>query len=306
MAQRNQDKSFFLPQSTKGENEITFDIMNNKALYATTFNIMHQNIQPMPNKLDQIEIFLETLDKRVDALAITEHWLNAAKLTFIRLAGFRMASCYARENRIHGGSCLLVREGISFVECVDLKEKSIETVIECSAIEVIVEKLLIINIYRPPSGDIDVFLTAFTDIMESATRKCKHNVVITGDFNINFQDKDQTNTRNFQNLLNSFNLNVTIHKPTRVTSTSSTTVDNIFTDHSDYTSDVIASGLSDHFAQIILIPARTIEAPKLTYEQRRIVNTNALNTLAEKLSMVEWNFIENESNLNICYRKQML
>ncbi|KAI4462268.1 metabotropic glutamate receptor [Holotrichia oblita] len=162
---------------------------------------------------------------------------------------------------------------------------------------------IVCGIQRPPSGDVNTFLAVFSTIMESVIRKGKYNVVITGDFNINFQNKDQTNTKNLQDLLDSFSLKATIHEPTRVTMRSSTTVDNILTNHLDYKSDVIVSGLSDHFAQIISIPEGIPEVPRPKYGQKRTVNAGRLDLLMEKLSMIEWNFIKNESNPNICYQK---
>lgn len=82
-----------------------------------------------------------------------------------------MASCYARRNKMHGGSCLFVRRDVLFVEMVDLKEKSVETVIECSAVEIPEEELILINLFRPPTGDVTTFFDVFIDIMAAVTDK---------------------------------------------------------------------------------------------------------------------------------------
>ncbi|KAI4461572.1 hypothetical protein MML48_5g00016384 [Holotrichia oblita] len=158
--------------------------------------------EAISNKLDHIEIFLETHDHPVHALAITEHWLDSNKLPFIRIDGYVMASCYVRTNKIHGGPCLFVQNDILFIERIDLKERSAETMIECSAVEIPNENLIFTNLYRPPSGNVATFFDVFVDIMTSATeKKHKYSIVVTGDFNNDFQNKELATTKEFHDIV---------------------------------------------------------------------------------------------------------
>ena len=69
-----------------------------------------------------------------------------------------------------------------------------------------------------------------------------------GDFNINLLKNDIRNIKdNFTNMFHSYNYFPLINTPTRVTETSSTLIDNIFSNHlTDHTNGVICSDLSDH------------------------------------------------------------
>ena len=80
-------------------------------------------------------------------------------------------------------------------------------------------------------------------------------VYLMGDFNIDLLKKDVHNiSEHFSNMLHSFNFFPLINSPTRVTETSSTLIDNIFTNYlSEHTSGVICSDLSDHYPIFTII-----------------------------------------------------
>lgn len=50
---------------------------------------------------------------------------------------------------------------MEFKELVDLKEHSVESIIECSAVMLTKLFIIIINVYRPPQEDIEEFFCVF-------------------------------------------------------------------------------------------------------------------------------------------------
>lgn len=73
-----------------------------------------------------------------------------------------------------------------------------------------------------------------------------------GDFNIKFHIKDNIDTREFLSLSASYGLTSTISEYTHITAQSSSCIDNIFTNLTDYYSvSNVELSLSDHKAQII-------------------------------------------------------
>lgn len=88
------------------------------------FTLVHQNIQSIRNKCNDLLIFIDNLKMPVNAIALTEHWLRPYET--IGLDGFEMASCFVRTTGLHGGSCILVPTGTEYVELKTLKEKSEE------------------------------------------------------------------------------------------------------------------------------------------------------------------------------------
>ena len=83
-------------------------------------------------------------------------------------------------------------------------------------------------IYRPPNTDVNLFLSALASILEvinSENRSC----YLAGDFNIDLLNCKQLHGQSFLDQLFSFGFYPRIDRPTRITDTSATLIDNIST-----------------------------------------------------------------------------
>ena len=91
-------------------------------------------------------------------------------------------------------------------------------------------KNVILNtIYRPPNGDMKQCETHFKDVFSKNGKNLK-NIVLAGDFNINFLDfKTNKNVQDFLNFMFRYNMIPLTNKPTRVTRHSPNTIDHIIT-----------------------------------------------------------------------------
>ena len=83
-----------------------------------------------------------------------------------------------------------------------LNKHSVEMICEFAAVEISSINLLVLAVYRPPGGDFDAFLSNMCTILEILT-DCSRYVVVTGDFNINF-NLNSTRKQNFMDLINSW------------------------------------------------------------------------------------------------------
>ncbi len=81
---------------------------------------MSWNTQGLCNKIDYLSLLAEKLDLQV--IAITEHWLNINDSALISLPGFKTASIFSRENRIHGGTAIFIKDDIHFNEISFVKQ----------------------------------------------------------------------------------------------------------------------------------------------------------------------------------------
>ena len=136
-------------------------------------------------------------------------------------------------------------------------------------------KNIILNtIFRSPNGDMKQWETHFKDIFLKNDKNLK-NVVLAGDFNINFLDFDTNiNVQDFLNLMFRYNKIPLTNKPTRVTRHSTSTIDHIITNsvtgHNDFKSAIIKTDLSDHFPIVLAIKTNeTMQRPvvKSTYKR---------------------------------------
>ena len=119
--------------------------------------------------------------------------------------------------------------------------------IEAVAVKILLgtKHLLISTIYRPPSANIDYFhhMYSFMEKMLSTG----HNSIFLGDFILDISKKgsDQNNVLNLCNILH---LKQLVQTFTRVTCTSSTTIDLVFSnnEHNHSQSGVLPCSFSDH------------------------------------------------------------
>ena len=116
--------------------------------------------------------------------------------------------------------------------------------------------VIIACVYRPPSGNHKIF---FSNMEKLLRRICNGDstVIICGDFNINLLEKHNRQEIRYGNrlikLLDYYDLTASIETPIRITKSTSTLIDNIFTNQAKntFTACNRDPGLSDHFSQVL-------------------------------------------------------
>nr|CAI5818495.1 unnamed protein product [Callosobruchus analis] len=145
--------------------------------------------------------------------------------------------------------------------------------------------------YHAPSGNFDTFLDCLEGVLDQIC--LSKATIIAGDFNVDFKS---TNSRLqvVNDILSCFNLVQTIYEPTR----GKNVIDNIFVDSgiSLLSSRVKDTGLSDHGSQYVHLmledrQSATVEN-KIMY---RPVTQQGMNLFFNRVSAVEWNFINDNS-----------
>ena len=105
-------------------------------------------------------------------------------------------------------------------------------------------------IYRPPNTDVRNFLENISRILANL-KDINRTVYIMGDFNLNLINiSEHIPTSDFVELMFSYPFFPLINKPTRLTETSATLIDNIFCnsiDKSKCFNEIIYTDVSDHF-----------------------------------------------------------
>ena len=124
--------------------------------------------------------------------------------------------------------------------------------VEIDRTKLIKAKNIVIGvIYRPPNTEISHFIEIMKDIMEKIKNENKICYLL-GDYNINLINVDSHNlTSEFNDIMYSGGFIPLITRPTRVTHTSATLIDNIYSnqildrDHS--VNGIIMTDISDHY-----------------------------------------------------------
>ena len=152
--------------------------------------------------------------------------------------------------------------------------------------------LLIASIYRPPNTDVPEFLDTYQSLITKlkSERNCK--IVIGLDHNLDFLKlRNHRNTEVFFDMNIDNNLFPCITRPTRVTHSSATLIDNIIVDdylHHTAHSTVLVTDLSDHLACHVQLKSTYVERqPHIIKSIRRVTKKN-IEKLKEDLCNVDW------------------
>jgi len=161
---------------------------------------------------------------------------------------------YCRQLFKKGGVAISIHNSIQF-NPIDLKQFSKKKDLDVCALKISLssKNLTIVCIYRSPTGDIKFFINQIEGILKKIYKSQTH-IILCGDFNINhLVENDRCGQ--LQSLIASCYLTSSVTFPTRITSNTSTLIDNIHVIvHScNYKVFPLNNGPSDHNAQVMEI-----------------------------------------------------
>lgn len=236
------------------------------------------NIQSICNKIDALEIYLNVAD--VDVICITEHWLDSNTIGNIKLKNYNISAKFCRQNHTHGGVLILTKESLVANELPISYQYSMEKDIEIVGIEIKRIKTIFLSIYRSPTGKVQVFLSKLSEILNFIIKKYEHHrIVASGDFNVDFLKNSEIRNE-VEQCFCSFGLHAVFEEPSRMTQTSSTCIDNIFTNAKAHiiNKNTVNPHLSDHLGQLIQMVINTSCAKT----HKRKIKTRNINPSTEK------------------------
>lgn len=209
------------------------------------------NIQSIRNKVDELKLFIESV-QNPDFILLTEHWLKENEPLF--LDDYDLLASYCRTKHVHGGTMILIHtrmlRAYNFVSVDRLNYLIVEKEFEFSMVCCSSLNFYIICIYRSPAGDYDSFIYRLEVLLTQLPLHA--TIILTGDLNVNFLDTSSRNTHSLLALLYSFNLSMHVESPTRISSSSSTLLDYVCTncDKNSVDCGTVGAGLSDHEAVV--------------------------------------------------------
>ena len=150
-------------------------------------------------------------------------------------------------NRHGGGVAIYIRNSLTFIRREDLETDDVECIwveIKCKQRQ----PVLISSMYRPPSSCIE-FVDKVGDIIDKASCERKE-MIVTGDFNYDVSISDGVvNSNPITSCFDLFQMTQLINEPTRITESTRTTIDLIFSSHPELINEcgVLPVLLSDHY-----------------------------------------------------------
>ena len=264
---------------------------------------MNKNFEAFLNNMeDTLNIF--------SVICITETWCNSNEANSnsnFFLPGFTIISLERKTKKRGGGIFIYIKENVQFIKRLDLTVSDDDK--EVLTIEILTQKnknILLSCCYRPPSGVIKHFNTFLNDVIfKKSNREKKLNYLI-GDFNLDcLQYHVKHKIKEFYNDLFKNGAFPLITKPTRITESTTSIIDNIITNdifNQSLKKGIIKSDITDHFPIFFSINTdiKVIINKNNSFSKRIYSKTN-LATFNDQLSMLHWQHINHSQGANVAY-----
>ena len=241
------------------------------------------------------------MSSSLEVLAINESKLdNSINNGEIYVPGY----VFVRKDRTrHGGGVLVyIKENFSYLNRCDLVSSRLEMI--CLEIKLPHNgSFLVTTWYRPPGSSIDLF-----DDYANFLGKCDYEnkqLIILGDMNCDYsKNLPESHTQKLQFISCTYQLEQLILEPTRVTNTSATLIDLLFTNDTRNIaqSGVIHIGLSDH-SLIYVVRKFSIPKRRQVIKQVRNLKHFSEKDFISDLQNIPWHEIESLKDPNLAWKK---
>jgi hypothetical protein len=265
------------------------------------FSVFNLNIRSISNKIDDLEEFLgETKTNKFSfsILTIQELWRIKNDSNLI-LEGYHPIITNRRNNIQGGGVGIYLHDKYRY-DIID-EFSIINNDFESLIIKVFVNDKkfkIILNLYRIPTGSINVFTTWVNNTLNSLKMLNPDEIIFCSDLNLNlirFNEHAQTNE--FLNTMISQSFLPLITLPTRLTETCANLLDNIFTNKQQdmYVGGLLYCSLSDHLP-VFYLNINKKNTQKEIPVKKRNMSAKKVEVFKQELSNTDWSLILNDSN----------
>ena len=239
---------------------------------------VHINIHSLPAKFDQLNIMLLRLNQlkiNLQIILLCETFLNDNNSALFNIPGYTFIY-KNRQSMSRGGVAIYIRDDIKFKLREDIGSDT-EGKFESIFIEVITnpKHIIVGEVYRTPNSNEAQSIESYKSIINQINNT-KLECLLATDQNFDLLKLDTH--KHTSDLFNSFitsGLIPTITRPTRITHTTSTLIDNIYTNITTNPSaihtGILTYDISDHFPIIFLLVSKHNKNGKvspLTFQYR--------------------------------------
>ena len=255
------------------------------------------NIRGLQGKIEKLKWLLNEnfKGKEPDILLLCETWMSANSPD-ICLPNYKKIEA-RRQHKKGGGVCIFVSNRLTFRPRPDLHKN--DTNFEHCIVEIKLKKhnLLVGSVYRAPNCNQQDFLTAYKEFVSGLKEVPNSKLILGMDHNLDLlKNHLHNNTQEFININYDCDLFPVITKPTRITHTSATLIDNIFLDSlltGNITNRIIVDDISDHLPVVTILEGINPSQRKrvqITSRDMRQKQLKALKIeLTDKLNSTELN-----------------
>ena len=270
-------------------------------------SFFHLNIRSLKKNYKQLLSLIDMIDNKFSVIGLTESWLKEYNHTLFDIDGYNHVAL-TRTTGMGGGISMFIDDSLNFKIRTDLGHSDSD--IEMSWIEIEKNKAefkkntIVGTVYRRPGTDIRRFNQMLDNVFQTLHNE-KKDVLYMGDTNIDLLKSDNHPlTCEFLDLNLAHALIPYINKPTRVTGTTATLIDNIFSNLPSEPLNfqtIIPVDISDHFPVcLFLFDNDKSNNKKIIRKKRDFSNTNKLK-FNKKMQETNWDTITNDNVTQSAY-----
>lgn len=219
------------------------------------FTVSHINIRSLVNKIDEVSILAH--EHKLDVLTISETWLHKS----IDNSCIQMNE-YSIFRQDREGPLIRKTKGGGLLTYVSKKyqvDSNLHGYLNCCNEDLEAQVLelrrdkykraIIVNLYRPPSGNHNSFLEQITTLIGALNSLRYHDLFFIGDLNLDHTPaRINDPTKELKTLLEANGLNQVINGTTRKTKNSATILDVIYVKTAKNTQPtIVTTSVSDHY-----------------------------------------------------------
>ena len=263
--------------------------------------ICHLNVQSMKKNLEKVKHIKLQLTDKFDIITVSETWLTSSiPDENYQLNGYhKIFRKDRKDDDIGGGVAAWVSCRIAAKRRTDLEMPELEVMwLEIRSHN---NKFLLCIVYRPPNSTIS-FWDDLQQMLDNAKLDRIQNVIMMGDFNADEQTYNGNYFKFFSNV-NHFTSHV--NEPTRITSTTQTSLDKILTNIPHYVknAEVLTPLLyNDHCTVAISLLFRT--SKNATYKRTMWDYSKAdIDGLRHHMLNVDWSIFFNDDDIDTVTEK---
>ena len=226
---------------------------------------------------------------KVSIVSLNETWLRHDTESKFDIPGYNYVG-KLRKGRKGGGVCLLLSEEITFRQ-IDIFPEFETLELICVEIKMKCSSIITVSLYRPPNQLLATSIAEITKCFEILKSQKKATIVCT-DHNLDYlKANSHPHTQELLETLTEYGYVSTITKPTRVTHSSATLIDNVLLNKElsiDYISWLLLEDISDHFPCLISIKNFVPDRKTIGHILKRRLDKNATDLIKHDITRINW------------------
>ena len=271
------------------------------------YNCLHINIHSIPDKYDQLVrmlLDLKAYNIQVHFIMLCETFLTDKAVAKCKIPGYELIY-ENRKTLTKGGVALYVSDMFTAKKLPDVGvhvEGEFETVF--AEVKDGDKSMIVGEIYRIPQTNEKLSLERFNITLSNIQKFNPSSIIIGTDQNFDYMNVNTNN--NILTLLNTFvtcGMLPTINKPTRITHTSATCIDNIYIKSSKLNqlfSAILLSDISDHLPVMTCYGTWQRKTKSPLIFSHRPLNDQTLCAINNELKQTNWSYLY-DSPVNEAY-----